>query len=856
MDRPNAVHVHGGQFGSGNHQHNHYHVVRPEPDWPLRIGVTPVVADGWQSRDTDDLLAAAEGCAVLTGMGGVGKTQSAARYAERRWRDGLDLLVWVTDADRDTVSAEYARAYAAVSGENEPDTAAAAARFRNWLTTTSRRWLVVLDDVGSPAGLSGLWPPTAPAGMTVVTTRRTDAAFGGGGRRLLPVGMFSVAGARAFLARRLAADQLTEAAELAEDLGYLPLALSHVSAYLRDLDLDCAAYRARFHDHRRRLPDLFPDRDSLPDDYPTTVAATWSLSIEAADRLRPAGLAGELLDLASLLYEHGIPVSVLTSAPVRAACGGVSGADVVDALHNLRRFHLAEVGDARVRLHALVGRAVRERLAGERLHALAHLAADALMAVWPDLCVTDQHTFAWQNNAVALYSGVGDVLHRARDGTDAPAGVHPVVFRLGRRFEAGGSDVAVAFYRDVVAQCRRVQGADHPDTWRARLRLAAAHENAGELDTARRELTGLLTRQRAVLGADAEATLRTRGELARVAAGLGDATAVAEFDAVLADAERVLGAEHLLTLLIRGNRTHLWIRRRDFRRAGEEAASLPADVERILGPDHLLTLAVKENAAWLSGVGNPDTAIRLLTDVLSARNRLQGPDHVDVLTLRGGLVFWRREAGDVSGALEDSIRLVNDDLRVLGVRHPVTLAAYGLTIQLIADSGDHARAVELTADYLPAVTRVHGPDSAEVFAGRAKLAEWRGLAGDTAAAISELTGVLADQRRLRGDDDPATLAMRLDLAAAHWRAGDPACSLREYESVSADAERTLGPDNQITVNARVEYGFRLAWSGDTERAVELLAESAAAYDRWYGAGSPTAREITRELSRLRNPLAR
>jgi hypothetical protein len=51
------------------------------------------------------------------------------------------------------------------------------------------------------------------------------------------------------------------------------------------------AYRIRLADRARTLPDLVPEDSGLPDAHSATVAATWPLSIEHADRLRPTGLA-------------------------------------------------------------------------------------------------------------------------------------------------------------------------------------------------------------------------------------------------------------------------------------------------------------------------------------------------------------------------------------------------------------------------------------------------------------------------------------------------------------------------------------------------------------------------------------
>jgi hypothetical protein len=53
-------------------------------------------------------------------------------------------------------------------------------------------------------------------------------------------------------------------------------------------------------DRARTLPDLVPEDSGLPDAHSATVAATWSLSIEHADRLRPTGLARPMLHLGTV----------------------------------------------------------------------------------------------------------------------------------------------------------------------------------------------------------------------------------------------------------------------------------------------------------------------------------------------------------------------------------------------------------------------------------------------------------------------------------------------------------------------------------------------------------------------------
>ncbi|MGW3098731.1 hypothetical protein ACWDCC_35415 [Streptomyces sp. NPDC001102] len=175
------------------------------------------------------------------------------------------------------------------------------------------------------------WPPASPHGRTLVTTRRRDAALTGDGRRLVEVGLFSRAEAVASLGGVLAshgrAEPSSQLAARADDLGCLLLALSQAAAYLADAHLTCADYRGLLADRATSLADAAPD--ALPDDQNITVAAAWSLSIDRADALRPAGLARPMLHLASFLDANGIPETVLTSEPAR--CTAVQAQAV--ALH-------------------------------------------------------------------------------------------------------------------------------------------------------------------------------------------------------------------------------------------------------------------------------------------------------------------------------------------------------------------------------------------------------------------------------------------------------------------------------------------------------------------------------------------
>src|SRR6476659_6072419 len=123
-------------------------------------------------------------------MGGVGKTQLAVAFArELISRNLVSLVVWVPASSRTGVITAYAAATTVDVGADDPEQARE--RFHGWLSSTDRRWAIILDDVSDPADLRDLWPPDQPLGTTVITTRRRDSSLVSR-RTLIDVDVFTV----------------------------------------------------------------------------------------------------------------------------------------------------------------------------------------------------------------------------------------------------------------------------------------------------------------------------------------------------------------------------------------------------------------------------------------------------------------------------------------------------------------------------------------------------------------------------------------------------------------------------------------------------------------------------------------
>ncbi|KUN57753.1 hypothetical protein AQJ46_45895 [Streptomyces canus] len=502
-----------------------------QTQWPVRVGVVPRAADCFQNRaQAAELEWPPTGgdtqarCQVLTGMGGVGKTQLAAWQARQMLAAGdVEVRVWVTAVSRQAVIDAYVRAAAMILHADPEDGETAAHRFLEWLETVAvprpARWLVVLDDLSDPADLTGLWPPDSPHGRTLVTTRARDAALTGRERRLVPVGLFTAAEATGYLAASLAHHGRTEPegelAALAEELGCLPLALSQAAAYLIDAGMSSTEYRGRLRDRARSMADHQPA--TLPDDQTHGVAAAWSLSLDRADALPPAGVARRLIQLSAMLDSNGIPQAVLTSDPAFLAdpagtrqAAPVPAEDAEAALRVLHRLnlvdHTLETPHTAVRVHQLIQRAVRETLTRRQREDLAQACADALLAVWPDIERDTAYAQALRANTIVLTVG-------GREGLDH-LGTQQVLIRSGRSLaESGQVTASCEYFQQLIISLTAALGPGHPQVLTARFSLGHWTGRAGDIAGAVSEFAVLLPDMIHVLGPQHPDTLAARANL-------------------------------------------------------------------------------------------------------------------------------------------------------------------------------------------------------------------------------------------------------------------------------------------------------------------------------------------------------
>ncbi|WP_169748047.1 tetratricopeptide repeat protein [Pseudonocardia acaciae] len=745
--------------------------------------------------------------AVLSGLGGAGKSQVAVAYA-RGCSDEVDLEMWVVATSRESIISTYAEAAAALGHAGTGDAVRAAEWFLSWLQHTDRAWLIVLDDLADPADLQGLWPDGS-RGRVLITTRRTDAVLSAHGRRRIDIGVFSPDQACAYLAAKLepavTPQPANEIAGLVEALHHLPLALAQAAAFILDRDDTCGGYAARFADRRRSLVDLFP-RDALADDYRTTIAVTWSLSVDAADQLAPGGMCRPVLQVASVLDPHGFPSGLLETEEITEYVGVMAAApstplelaaaspqDCRDALRNLARFSLLTINPSdpqrAVSVHPLVQRATIEQLTEEHLDVLAQAAGLALSEYWPTIERDPRLGQVLRANTGTLADRHTDALWRGA--------ARSVLLRAGRSLgESGLVTAAVDHTERMVREARRILGPEHPDTLTAENDLGCWQGEAGDITTAINTLTSAFYQQDQFLGHDHPNTLMTRANLghwrgmngnpqeavrwleqalqaelcaldphhhtvlatraylAHWRGETGDADGAARLYLELhADQQRSLGPDDPDTLRTRNNAIY-WLGVATG--APESLEELLAHQERVLGRGHPDTFATRNNIIFLHGEDDPRTAATSWKRLLEDQQKVLDPQHPSIFRTRNNLAVLRGNSGDAAGALQDLEELLAEQRHSLPQKHPYILETMVNIAYFTAETGDAPNATRRFEEVVTLSAEIHGFDHDRTIDARTALAYWRSRAGQQHCASLELNQLLADCLQWRGPNNPRT----------------------------------------------------------------------------------------------------
>ncbi|MFB7109214.1 FxSxx-COOH system tetratricopeptide repeat protein [Streptomyces sp. NPDC056291] len=707
--------------------------------------------------------------AVITGCGGLGKTSLAAQTASE-YR-GKYNPVWEISAG-DPTQIEYGLSRLACRidpGLVDQPSEVAAEWARAWLQTHDD-WLLVLDNASSPRDVRALLSQL-PQGRFIVTSQQATGWHHIG--PMMPLDALDPDAALDLLVTIvgrsvLDSEDLSTAALLCEELGYLPLAIELAAANI-------AQTRTRPRHYLENLSvaplDILLDYSASEDsDY--TVARVLQANLE---KISGHPLAEELLRVIAWFAPDGIPCSLLfrmeSPQAVHTAVGLLAKYSVIRWTEG--------AGEHTLYVHRLVQKLVIawNQVSPDGTFESSFTATDLLRQALRDEDTQEGLKTRWRRRLMPHIDSLAAKIE-ANDETLAAAALYQIAsyFLLSQGQLDQASHYAVRAHQVMVRIGAGPSGSPDIQNLIGQIQVAAGNAS-GATEHFKRALDEATPR----FNEDSQSILTYRVNYARAILAKGDhAAAISMLEAAVSDCVNIYGGDDPMTLSARANLGHAYEVSGDIATAMSLYTQVLFDRLRTLGLDHEATAA---SLAVLGGAhlanGDPAGAVPYLEQALGVRVRILGGDHLDTVTSRNNLAV------------------------------------------ALCEINEPHRAIPLLEQVIDDAPGIFAPDSSELTSAQERLANLYISTGQPDRAISMYSQLLETRIHTIGVDHPATLATRNMLGFAYRAAGDLSRAIVCYEQALIGRTRVLGPEHQDTFNSRnnLAYAYRLV--GDLAQAILL-----------------------------------
>ena len=793
---------------------------------------------------------------ALSGLGGIGKTQTAIEYAYR-YREEYSAIFWVRAASRETLVADFVvlARLLALPDQDAQDQLLIVAAVKRWLEQQAG-WLLILDNADELPLLADFLP-SAGTGHVLLTTR---AQATGKIAQSLSVEKMEVSEGMQLLLHRakllgpeepldnVSATVRKTAQQLVEELDGLPLALDQAGAYIEDTGSSLAEYLELYAQHQMAL---LQQQSSMSTDYPHTVASTWALSFGQVEQANPA--AADLLRLCAFLHPDAIPEIILTEGATQL--GPVLSQVAADplllnrAIQVLRRYSLVKRDpEARLlNLHRLVQVVLKESLDLQAQRQWAEHSVRVVNRAFPEV-----EFASWERCEFCLpHALIGAQLIEQYSFTfrEATRLLHVAGVYLRDR---GQYPQAELLLKQALALRERVLGPEHPEIVSTLNQLAWLSILQGKYQQAKGLLQPALAGFEHVLGAEHPEVAAALDNLAAVYMYEGKyGQAEPLFQRALALREQALGKSHPLVSESLNNLALLYTRQGKYAKAESLYQHALTIEENTIGPEDPSTLITLVNLAYLYiQQGKNAEAESLLQRVLATHERVLGSEHPHTgmsLQLLGRLYMLQGKDAQAEPLLQRALAIHE---RRLGPEHDFTIRNLLYLAQLAQATGQDARAESLYQQALAGFERVLGAEHPRVAETLTGLAQLYTRQGHYEQAELLLERALSIDEHVLGPEQPQTATVLDALGYLALLQGHEKEAEQLLQSALAIHEQALGKSHPDVAHTLHHLAALSRAQGKYEQAEPLYQRALTICEQALGTEHPDTIDVRKDYNEL------
>ena len=639
---------------------------------------------------------------AISGLGGIGKTQTAVEYAYRH-RDEYEAVLWAKADTQESLTADFVAIARLLNlpERKEKDQSVIVASVKRWFENNTH-WLLILDNADAPKLVADFLPTHAEGHILLTSRAQVFDALGVVNpvvlEKLLPDE------AKEFLLKRTGRsnselEETQSLTELVQELDCLPLALESAGAYI--VRKQCS-FRNYLSSYQKRGLDLLEKTGSIVGQYPKSVATTWSLNFEQVEQESEA--SADLLRFSAFLHPDKIPVELITlgiaelGPALSPALTDVDQDPLVldEVLEPLTQYSLIrrDLAAQTYDIHRLVQVVLRGGMDEATQRLWAERTVRAVSRAFPRVEFT-----AWQRCERLLlhFQSCVELIKKWRlDFVEAALLLNQGGIYLHQRARLQNTE---PLFLQSLSIMQKAFGPDHPDVAAVLHNLAAIYHAQGKYSEAEPLYKRSLAIREKILGADHSDVGQTVNSLGGLYQAQDKYTqAEPLFKRALMIHEKALGAEHPDVATDLNNLALLYKYQKKYSEAEPLYKQSLTIRKKTLGMNHPdVALSISNLGALYYAQKEYAQAEPLYEQSLEIRDNILGADHPDLAESLNNLAVLYRVQGHYSKAdplYQRALKILENSQ---GPDHPNLVTYLENYATLLRETNQSTKAAELEA---------------------------------------------------------------------------------------------------------------------------------------------------------------